>query len=102
MAEKVRAALCRRDVAIRDYFDVDHEVHSGKLDPFDPAFLDLVRRKLAAPRTGPVDVSDARDADLRRQLDAQLLPVLRERDFVQFDLERAVSTLRRIARELTR
>lgn len=102
IAEKVRAALCRRDVAIRDYFDVDHAVHSGKLDPFDPAFLNLVRRKIAAPRTGPVDVSDARVADLHRQLDAQLLPVLRERDFAQFDLERAMSTARGIAQKVAR
>lgn len=82
MAEKVRAALCRREVAIRDYFDVDHAVRTRELDPFDPLFLDLLRRKIAAPRTRAVDVSDERVHDLRRQLDAQLLPVLRERDFL--------------------
>lgn len=102
MAEKARAALCRREVAIRDYFDLDHAVRAGRLDPFDPAFLDLLRRKLQAPRTGDVDVSERRQEDLRRQLDTQLLPVLRDSDFRQFDLMRAVDTVRAVARELER
>lgn len=102
MAEKVRAALCRREVAIRDYFDVDHAVRTAGFDPLEPGFLDLVRRKLEIPRTGPVDVSDARVEQLRQQLDGQLLPVLREREFAQFDLQRAVEAVRGIARELVR
>lgn len=100
MAEKLRAALCRREVAIRDFFDVDHAARGAGFDPLEPAFLDLLRRKLEVPRTGPVDVSEGRVEQLRRQLDAQLRPVLREREFAQFDLRRAVETVRRVAQEL--
>jgi hypothetical protein len=34
---------------------------------------------------------------LRRQLDAQLKPVLRDRDFAEFDLERAFRTVAQLA-----
>ncbi len=102
MAEKLRAALCRREVAIRDFFDVDHAVRGGGFDPLEPDFLGLLKRKLEIPRTGPVDVSDARMGELRRQLDAQLRPVLREQEFVQFDLPHAMEAVRRVAQELAR
>ena len=93
MAEKLRAALTRRDVAIRDFFDVDYAVRNGALDTADPALLDLLRRKLQVPGTAAVDVSPDRVGQLRGQLEAELRPVLRERDFAQFDLGRAVATI---------
>lgn len=96
MAEKVRAALCRSEVAIRDFFDVDYAVSNGGFDPAQAGFADLVRRKLAIPRTPAPDLSDERTGQLERQVEAQLRPVLREREFGQFDLARAVETLRRI------
>jgi len=102
MAEKVRAALCRREVAIRDFFDVDHAVRGGAFDPLEPEFLNLLRRKLEIPRTGPVDTSPGRMEQLRRQVDAQLRPVLREQEFAQFDLQRATETVRRVAQEVAR
>ena len=100
MAEKLRAALSRRDVVIRDFFDVDYAVRNGTLDPTDRALLDLLRRKLQVPGTSPVDASPERVARLRPQLEAELRPVLREQDFAQFDLERAVEIVRAMAREL--
>jgi predicted nucleotidyltransferase component of viral defense system len=99
MAEKLRAALCRREVAIRDFFDVDHAMLAG-FDPAVPQMVDLVRRKLAVPGTLPVDVSDARMQALHAQQEAQLRPVLREQEFVRFDLQRAVAEIRAIAQQL--
>ncbi len=100
MAEKVRAALTRREVAIRDFFDLDFAVRSGTLDPSRPAFVDLVRRKIEVPESEPVDVSLGRSDALRSQLVARLRPVLREREYAQFDLERAIATAHGIARAL--
>ena len=100
MAEKLRAALCRREVAIRDFFDVDYAVRSGALDTRDRALLDLLRRKLQVPGTAPVDVSPDRVGQLRRQLEGELRPMLREQDFAQFDLERALGTVDTVARQL--
>jgi predicted nucleotidyltransferase component of viral defense system len=100
MAEKLRAALTRRDVAIRDFFDVDYAVRNGALDTTDRALLDLLRRKLQVPGTPPMDVSPDRVGQLRRQLEAELRPVLREQDFVGFDLDRAVGIFQTIAQQL--
>lgn len=100
MAEKLRAALSRRDVAIRDFYDVDHAVRRLTLRVLDPELVGLVREKLAMPGNEPVDVSAARLAALRPQLEAQLRPVLRARDFAEFDLERAFATVASVAAAL--
>jgi len=96
-AEKFRAALSRREVAIRDFYDIDYALRRLDLQPQDPALVELVRLKLAMPGNEPADVSEARLAALRRQLDAQLKPVLRDRDFAEFDLERAFRTVGQMA-----
>jgi len=96
-AEKFRAALSRREAAIRDFYDIDYAVRRLDLRPQDPALIELVRRKLTVPGNEPADVSEARLAMLRRQLDAQLKPVLRDRDFAEFDLERAFRTVTQLA-----
>jgi predicted nucleotidyltransferase component of viral defense system len=100
MAEKLRAALTRRDVAIRDFFDVDHAVRDGTLDVQDRALLELLRRKLQVAGGGALDVSADRFSKLRGQLEGELQPVLRKQDFDQFDLERAIRTVRAVARQL--
>lgn len=96
-AEKFRAALSRHEAAIRDFYDIDYAVRRLDLRPQDPALVELVRQKLAMPGNEPADVSEARLAMLRRQLDAQLKPVLRDRDFAEFDLERAFRTVTQLA-----
>ena len=95
-AEKARAALTRLEPAIRDFFDLDYAIQREKLDPLEPEFLELVRRKLAVPGNEPMDISDAKCRELEKQVEAQLRPVLREDDFRQFFLERVFSIVRQI------
>jgi hypothetical protein len=102
MAEKLRAALSRRDAAIRDFYDVDHAVHHRGYRVGDPAFLALVRRKLELPGNSPVDLSMVRFAALRSQLDTALKPMLRPEDFASFDLDRAFATVAEVAAALDR
>ena len=97
LAEKFRAALSRRDVAIRDFYDIDYAVRKGGLRPKSADLIDQVKQKLAVPGNDPVDVSDGRLAALRKQIEAQLRPVLRERDFGKFDLERAFKIVAEMA-----
>lgn len=97
MAEKLRAALCRREAAIRDFFDVDHAVERTAFDTLAPDVLDLVRVKVAVPGTGAADVSPDRLAQLRRQLVPELRPVVHPREFERFDLDRAFNTVRAVA-----
>ena len=100
MAEKLRAALSRLEAAIRDFFDIDHAVRVAGLDVADPELLRLLRSKLAVDGTGAVDVSPERLDHLRPQIDAHLRPVLRAREFEQFDLDRAFGIVRGVADRL--
>ncbi len=88
-AEKVRAALTREEPAIRDFFDIDFAVRDLGFDLRADRFLGLVRTKLDIPDNGPVDMSAARKQELKNQLETQLKPVLRSKDFERFDLDRA-------------
>jgi len=97
LAEKLRAALSRREVAIRDFYDVDHAVRELGLQPADADMIELVRQKLAVPGNAPVNVSPARLDALRQQLQAELRPVLRDVDFSRFDLDRALATVTDLA-----
>lgn len=96
-AEKLRAALTRREPAIRDFYDIDHGVRSGGLDPTDPRMIELVAKKLAVPGNDPIDVSQRKRDALGRQTQGQLRPVLREPDFSAFDLARAFAIVADIA-----
>jgi predicted nucleotidyltransferase component of viral defense system len=97
MAEKLRAALCRKEVAIRDFYDIDHAVRNAGLNTLDGTLLDLLRRKLCVNGTGALDVSDPRKNQLAVQLEAQLRPVLRSADFASFDLSRAFDVVVKVA-----
>jgi predicted nucleotidyltransferase component of viral defense system len=97
LAEKLRAALTRRVPAIRDFYDIDHAIRRGTLDVTDAAVLGMVRSKLAVPGNPSIDSSAHRLTALRRQVDAQLRPVLRERNFDAFDLERAFAVVESVS-----
>jgi predicted nucleotidyltransferase component of viral defense system len=88
-AEKFRAAMTRREPAIRDYFDIDYAVGKGEIDLKDASWLQMVRKKLQVPGNNAGDVSERRLHVLRNQLEPLLKPVLRIREFQAFDLDRA-------------
>ena len=98
LAEKFRAALSRREAAVRDFYDIDHAVRKGGLRPDAIELEKQVKQKLAVPGNEPVDVSGERLAVLRKQLEPQLRSVLREQDFAEFDLERAFGTVVEMAK----
>jgi hypothetical protein len=92
----VRAALTRRDAAIRDFFDVGNAIQSGRLNLLDPEFICLVQRKLAVTADA-IDTSDAKKKLLTGQLATQLKPVLRVADFNTFTLDSVFATLEEVA-----
>jgi len=100
LAEKFRAALSRRDVAIRDFYDIDHAVRRGGLRPKSAELIGQVKQKVAVPGNDPVNVSDGRLAALRTQIEHQLRPVLREEDFAEFDLDRAFKIVAEVAKAI--
>ena len=96
-AEKVRAALTRREPAIRDLFDLFNAVHKMNLDLDASDFLIMVKKKLEIPGNTPVDISVEYKQELVRQLEGQLRPVLRPADFESFDMDKAFEIIVRIA-----
>jgi len=100
MAEKIRAALTRREAAIRDFYDMFHAISNLGLSIQSPDIVELVRGKLAVPGNDKIDLSDGRLEILRAQEKSELEPVLRPADFSNFDLEWTFSQLRRFVRLL--
>ncbi len=74
---------------MRDFFDLDYAVRKLGLQPDAAELVQLVRLKLATAGNAPVDVSEGRRRELHQKAEPQLRPVLRPRDFVEFDLPRA-------------
>lgn len=101
-AEKLRAALTRTELAIRDFYDIDYAVQEMGLDLSKKEFLDLAIRKLIVPGNDPVNITPARQEMLRRQLETELKPILREKDFQRFDLDRAFDLVAQIGSRLQR
>ena len=100
MAEKFRAALTGRKAAIRDFYDIDYAVRKHEVRTEDADLIALVRQKLAVPGNGAIIIGHDRLTELRGQLDTRLKPVLRERDFVEFDLDRAYEMVIKMAKSV--
>ncbi|MBF8302460.1 MAG: putative cytosolic protein, partial [Candidatus Dadabacteria bacterium] len=95
-AEKFRAAMTRRIPTIRDFYDIDYAIRTGKLDTAETKLLELVRHKLAVPDNDPIDISGEKLSTLRTQLETQLKPVLRNSDYESFDLDRAFDIVKKL------
>jgi predicted nucleotidyltransferase component of viral defense system len=89
-AEKFRAALTRREPAIRDYFDIDYAITQLNLNADEENMISLVRKKLAVPGNDLQELNEDWLKALKLQTEAQLKPVLRNDDYERFDLTRAV------------
>ena len=96
-AEKIRAALTRKEPAIRDLFDLFYAVHKMKLDLNTPDFLIMIKKKLDVPGNTPVHLSSEYKRELNRQLEGQLRPVLRLADFDSFNINEAFELIVPIA-----
>lgn len=99
-AEKFRAALTRREAAIRDFFDIDYAVRQLGLETREPSLVRLIQSKLDVPGNEPIDVTEKRLESLRLQKGSHLRPVLRNPDYQAFDLERAFPLVREMAYRL--
>lgn len=97
LAEKFRAAMTRREPAIRDYFDIDYAVQKGGVDVSEAGWLQMVEEKIAVPGNESIDVSEERLKALRSQLEPFLKPVLRIGEFHAFDLDRAFTIVADVA-----
>ena len=101
-AEKLRAALSRREPAIRDFFDLGQAFLNGTITTLDDALMAILKEKLSIPENEEVDLSQEKLDQLRAQLETQLRPVLRSDDYASFDLEQAFRGVVDVAKFLDR
>ena len=99
-AEKLRAAMTRREPAIRDFFDVDYAVRNGAIDLEETRLIEMVRSKLAVPGNNEIDLTAEKARTMGRQVQGQLRPVLRQEDFESFDLDAVFSMIQDFADRL--
>ena len=99
-AEKFRAALSRREPAIRDYFDIFYATQNLKLDFMSDYFLSMVRIKLAVPDNEQVIINPQRKKQLLNQIDTELKPVLRDQDLAQFQFEVVYDLIEKVSKKI--
>lgn len=90
VAEKLKAAISRKDVAIRDYYDLWHIAEFG-FDFYNDKFITLFKRKVTDEGyTGDYrkdfGLSPDKLSILRRQVETDLIPVIRAGE--NFDLDK--------------
>jgi predicted nucleotidyltransferase component of viral defense system len=102
VAEKLKAAISRRDVAIRDYYDLWYISEFG-FDFYDKNFIKLFKRKIVDEGyTGDYKknfgLSNENIALLRKQIDGLLKPVIRAGE--EFDLDKVLGRFNIILKKL--
>jgi len=99
-AEKFRAALSRREPAIRDYYDIFYAMQNLDIDLESNDFLKLIEKKLKIPGNDAVLMNEIRKKQLQDQIDTELKPVLRDKDFRKFDFEIAYAKVVSVSTEI--
>ena len=98
-SEKIRAALSREKPAIRDIFDIHYAVKNHLIDIKD--MIPIIKHKLnILNRT--IDLSAKRKKEFLTQLQTNLKPVLRQKDFAEFDFEQAWKWLKILEKEISK
>lgn len=70
-AEKMRAALTRKKLAIRDFYDLDYAIKHDILDAEGSDFISLLKTKLALPNATLVDFDQEKIALLKTKISTQ-------------------------------
>ncbi len=102
VAEKLKAAISRKDVAVRDYYDLWHIAEFG-FDFYNEKFIKLFKRKVTDEGyNGDYKKDFGLSADklslLRRQVDTDLMPVIRAGE--SFDLDKVFERFNPILQKL--
>lgn len=102
VAEKLKAAISRKDVVIRDYYDLWHIAEFG-FDFHNDKFIKLFKRKVIDEGyTGDYrknfGLSPDKLSSLRRQVDTDLIPVIRSGEI--FDLDSVLERFNVIMKNL--
>ncbi len=101
-AEKIRAALCRKKLAIRDYYDLDYALKKNLITLENKDFINLIKKKVVHEKY----FHDFRDIEvvkfLQTRIDSELAPTLKQSAINMFSLERAIEYLEKLTSELNK
>jgi len=97
-AEKIRAALSRKELAIRDYYDLFYAIKENIISINDSELLQLATEKLVF--SNGITLNDKSLISLKKQMITELRPVLRDNDFNAFNLEKTISEIQKIVEKL--
>jgi len=97
-AEKIRAALSRKELAIRDYYDLFYAIKENIISINDPELLRLATEKLIF--SNGITLNEKSLPVLKRQLVTELKPVLRDNDFNAFNLEKTLTEIQKLVEKL--
>lgn len=92
-AEKLRAALTREKVAIRDYYDLHYALKNNLIELDKPSFIHLVQTKLAVQNASLIDFNEERVSLLEAKIHSELLPTLSQVAEFDFDLHKIIASL---------
>lgn len=104
VAEKLKAAITRRDAAIRDYYDLWF-IAEAKFDFKDKHFISIFRKKLENENyegdySNNFGLRGETVELLRKQIETELMPVIRVGE--SFDLDKVFRRFNGILREISR
>jgi hypothetical protein len=102
VAEKLRAAITRKDVAIRDYYDLWF-ISEAKFDFKDKRFLSIFKKKLESEKyranfTHNFGLDQKSTELLRKQIETELIPVTRVGE--SFNLDKVLDRFNTILQKL--
>lgn len=96
-AEKFRAALTRKNPAIRDFFDIEKILDSG-FNIFDESFIEIVKKKISFDNHVNIDLTLEKRKTLESQIITDLRPVLKLNE--DFNLEKTWSSIHNLVKVL--
>ena len=100
-AEKIRAAFSRKELAIRDFYDLDHAIETKQINLQNKELIALLNKKLQYEE----HIHDFTTSDVTEYLQAkihsELNPTLRYSDIGLFDLKRVINNLQKLLEKIT-
>lgn len=101
-AEKIRAALCRKELAIRDYYDLDYCTENNLVALSDEKFLLLVKEKVRNEKHFHDPLDQKTYQTLYNKIKTELEPTLKTSSLDNFSLTRICNQLDTLKKDLTK
>lgn len=100
-AEKIRAALARNRLAIRDFYDIYFALKKNLINLEDANLIGYVSQKLSTAGELPIIFDSGVQEALERKVDKELIPTLKHQEIGSFDLSDILDQLEAFCKKLS-